>query len=252
MRNLLFWGLFPILLPQALYVRKTAPRFGAAAGPVTGSVGSGKPVRLIAIGDSIVAGVGAETLDGALVGQTAKSLAHALDARVEWQAIGKVGLNSAKVLDQLVPCLPRESANFMIVSVGVNDITSLTTVPAWRRNLHALLASLVEHSPGATIAVAGIPPLHGFPLLPEPLRAVTGLRGRSFDNVGQRVVRQFASVVHVPVDFDPDPAQFAADGYHPSPESYREFGAAMSESLLAGQPVSLSGSKREIRHPDRD
>ncbi|MGD9219095.1 MAG: hypothetical protein PVH01_07360 [Desulfobacterales bacterium] len=39
----------PLVLPQAIYVRKTAPRFSAAGGPQDGVVGSGKNVDLIAI-----------------------------------------------------------------------------------------------------------------------------------------------------------------------------------------------------------
>ena len=59
MRNLLFWGLFPLLIPQALWVRKTAPRTAPAAGPRSGTVGDGRPIRLVGVGDSIIAGVGA-------------------------------------------------------------------------------------------------------------------------------------------------------------------------------------------------
>ncbi|MBW2438621.1 MAG: hypothetical protein PVF24_10180 [Desulfobacterales bacterium] len=49
MHSILFWGLLPLVLPQAIYVRKTAPRFSAAGGPQDGVVGSGKNVDLIAI-----------------------------------------------------------------------------------------------------------------------------------------------------------------------------------------------------------
>lgn len=42
MRAILFWGLFPLVFPQAIYVRKTAPRFSAAGGPKVGIVVPGK------------------------------------------------------------------------------------------------------------------------------------------------------------------------------------------------------------------
>ena len=241
MRNIVFWSLLPLLAPQAIYVRRTAPRFAAAAGPSHGVVGAGREKRLLAIGDSIIAGVGAPTLGDALVGQTAGSLARRLRGRVRWQAFGVPGFNSRKVLDSLVPRLPDEAADFIIVSVGVNDITGVKTVSTWRANLQQLLLSLLDHSPGATIAIAGIPPMHGFPLLPQPLRAVAGLRASSFDQVGQAVASGFDQVVHVPVDFDPDPAMFAADGYHPSAESYRLFGDAMAAHLVSSSSAVESG-----------
>lgn len=239
----MFWSLLPILAPQAFYVRRTAPRFAPAAGPQTGSVGGGAAEkRLLAVGDSIIAGVGAETLTDALVGQTARALAETLACRIRWQAIGVTGFNSRKVLDRLVPRLPSEPADFVIVSVGVNDITGLKTLTEWRDNLGALLTALGSHSPRALIALAGIPPMHAFPLLPQPLRAVAGLRAGAFERAGREVAGRYPGVVHVPVDFEPLPERFAADGYHPSPESYRIFGNAMASGLVAGAAVSMPGT----------
>lgn len=239
MRSLIFWLLFPWLIPQALYVRQTAPRFAPAGGPTEGSVGNGnsksesKQVRLLAIGDSIVAGVGASELSKALIGQTAAALAESIDARVSWQAIGASGYDCGKILELLVPKLPHTSADYIIVSVGVNDVTGLTGLGAWRKNLSELLRQLRAHSPQATIAVAGLPPLHGFPLLPQPLRAVLGIRARSLDHAAIAVARRFPGAVHVPLDFDPDPSGFAGDGYHPSEESYVTFGRFMADGLIA-------------------
>lgn len=232
MKNLLFWGAVPFLLPQALYVRKTAPRSAAAAGPTEDSTGDGDEIRLLAVGDSIIAGVGAAELSRALVGQTAEAIALSLDCSVSWQAYGVSGYKSSTILERLVPELPDLAADFVIVSVGVNDITGLTSISAWRKNLSLLLESLRQHSPEAAIAVAGMPPMHRFPLLPQPLRATFGLRSRSFDEQLISIVDEFANTVHVPVEFDPGPGKFAPDGYHPSEEGYTEFGRHMADALL--------------------
>ena len=95
-RSVLFWIILPLLIPQALYARRTAPRFAPAGGPATGTLGEGEPRRLLAIGDSIIAGVGASTLSKALVGQTAAALATSQRCRVHWQALGVSGFESAK------------------------------------------------------------------------------------------------------------------------------------------------------------
>lgn len=232
MRNILFWALIPLLVPQALYVRKTAPRFVPAGGPSNGYVGSGKQARLLAIGDSIIAGVGATTLSRALVGQTANALAISLGSCVEWQALGISGYNSEKVLNRLVPKLPDVPVDYVILSVGVNDVTGLTTLPQWRQNMNLLVARLQTHSPNAVVAVAGLPPLHGFPLLPQPLRAVFGMRSRSLDEELRKILHGLPNCVYVPLDFDPDPSKFAPDGYHPSEESYAEYGRQMADELI--------------------
>ena len=184
----MFWVVFPFLVPQALYVRKSAPRFAPADGPTQGSVGDGCEVRLLAVGDSIIAGVGASELSKALVGQTAAALAASRNCCVAWRALGVSGFDSNRVLEQLVPELEGGAFDYIIVSVGVNDITGLTSIRAWRRNLALLLRDLRAHSPGAVIAVAGMPPLHGFPLLPQPLRAAFGLRGKVFDDIAKKVI----------------------------------------------------------------
>lgn len=229
----MFWIVFPFLLPQALYVRRTAPRFAAAGGPSEGSSGDGKQMRLLAVGDSIIAGVGASELSKALVGQTATAIAASLNCCVSWQALGVSGYDSTKILDRLLPELPDVAVDYIIVSVGVNDITGLTRLRKWRQNLSLLLDKLQAHSPNAVIAIAGMPPLHEFPLLPQPLRAYFGMRGRSFDEVARKVIDRLPNSVHVPLDVESDPSKFAPDGYHPSEESYAEFGRYMADGLLA-------------------
>lgn len=236
-KNLLFWTAIPFLIPQALYLRKTAPRFKPAGGQNYGSVGDGAEVRLLAIGDSIIAGVGASNLSKALVGQTATAIAAAGGCRVSWRALGVSGYDSGKVLERLIPKQPELASDYIVVSVGVNDITGLVSLRRWRRNLSLLLQKLQQHSPSARIAVAGIPPLHGFPLLPQPLRALFGMRGRVFDEALKEIVRDYPGSMHVPLDFDTEPDKFAADGYHPSEESYTEFGQHMAEALFARKLV---------------
>ena len=232
MRRFLFWSLFPFVFPQALYIRKTAPRFPGAAGPPKGSVGLGKPVKLIAIGDSVIAGVNASNLSRALVGQTAAGLSRLLPGAVTWQAFSSIGFTSHQVTQELLPQLPAEPADFMVVSVGVNDVTSLSRSASWRRNLSALLTALQQHSPQALIAVTGIPPFEVFPLLPQPLRALFGMRGKTFDSVAREVIAGYDTALHVPVNMNPDPAKLGADGYHPSEETYTELGDLMAHHLV--------------------
>ena len=106
MRSIIFWGLLPFILPQAIYVRKTAPRFAGAAGPRRGAAGTGKNYDLIAIGDSIIAGVGAKTLAKALVGQTAEKLFHV--GKIDWgQLRPSIWLNGRGYIQrQAGPVLP--------------------------------------------------------------------------------------------------------------------------------------------------
>ena len=229
-RRVLFWGLLPWVIPQALYVRRSAPRFAPASGPRVGWVGQGEPLRLLAIGDSIVAGVGVERTDEALASRTAARLASELDRAVMWQAVGQSGATAVTVRERLLPRAPDEAFDVIVVSVGVNDVTSLNRTGRWQHNLSALLAALRRRFPAAPIILAGLPPLWGFPLLPQPLRALFGMRARTFDEVASRVAAASEGVAHVPLDFDPTPEKFSPDGYHPSVESYGVFGGLMAHA----------------------
>ncbi len=207
-------------------------------------MGNGEQVRLLAIGDSIIAGVGATKLSLALVGQTATALARTRKCRVAWQALGRSGYDSTKLLERVVPSIPKDGFDYIIVSIGVNDITGLTSIRTWRRNLAALLDALERHSPEALIAVAGIPPLHVFPLLPQPLRAAFGLRGRAFEAASRNVLDNYERSSLVPLNFEPHPSKFSPDGYHPSEESYAEFGEHIAEGLVTME-AECRGTWRE-------
>jgi lysophospholipase L1-like esterase len=117
-----------------------------------------------------------------------------------------------------------------MISVGVNDVTSLTSGRRYRRELGLLLDALLARSPQAVILLAGVPPLHAFPLLPQPLRWHLGLRGRSLNAFGEQVANR-PGVIFAPFDFDPRPEHFAADGYHPAPAMHREWGERVAEQI---------------------
>ena len=235
-RSAMFWALLPFVAVQGLRLRRTAPRLAPAAGDSTGCVGTGRALRLLAIGDSIIAGVGAATLDRALVGCTAQALADVMGVAVGWEAHGRSGATSVAVLADLFPTIDSRPADAIVVSVGVNDVTALSTSRAWRLNLLALVAALRRHSPAAVIVVAGLPPLRSFPLIPEPLRSLIGLRGEILDAVSRESLRDLPGVFHATVAFNIREDSFCADGFHPSESSYIEFGRAMAACIAANLP----------------
>jgi lysophospholipase L1-like esterase len=242
MRRALFWMLFPMVLPQAIRVRRTAPRFAAAQGPNLGTVGDGPGLRILAIGDSIVAGVGAGTTERALAGATASALSAQLGRRVVWRAHGKIGAGVTKVGLELLPQVPDDGYDAVVVSVGVNDITGLARSGPWASRLGHVLDALRARFPNATIALAGMPPLEGFPLLPDPLKRVFGMRAKTFDALARVEVERRQNMIFVPIAFDPLPDKFSADGFHPSADSYAEFGRAISDAIaprlsLNRQPI---------------
>jgi lysophospholipase L1-like esterase len=231
------------VIPQAVKVRRNAPRLDGAAGPTSGSIGSGEKVRLAAIGDSIIAGVGAETVTEALPGQVAVELARLLGCEVSWSSHALIGATSSEVSRRLVPMLPTEPFDVVVLSVGVNDVTSLRTMRQWSTDLGHLLDELEAHSAEAMVTLVGLPPLSSFPLLPQPLRAVMGIRARMFEEAAKFEVSRRQRVVNVPIDIELAPEHFSRDGFHPSPSSYNELGRQIAAAISSSKIKSGESHK---------
>ena len=212
--------------------RRNAPRFLPAAGESRGVYGAGRPLRLLGIGDSVIAGVGAETFDQSIVARTAAALALRMPAAVSWEAVAKIGPRTDRVSRQLIPSLTPTPVDFIVLSCGVNDAMALMTRRRWRASLVRVLDDLTVHSPQAIIGVLGMPPMGKFTLLPQPMRSVFAMRTRSFDQVLRETLVDYPRAVHLPIAFSAEPGQIAPDGFHPSVTSHGLLGEAMAAALV--------------------
>ena len=217
-------------------MKQRATRFGGAPGPRSGAAGNGKTIRLVGVGDSVIDGVGCSSLGAALVGRTAEALAERLGARVEWKVAARTGANTRQIRRRLLPAVDVRDADFVVISTGVNDVTGLTRIRTFRTELAGLLDEIGAQAPDSTTAVNGLPPMHAFPALPQPLRYTLGLRARQLDAIVADVTAARPGTVRVPLAFDTkddDPAaRFAPDGYHPSESSCGDLAAMIADLLI--------------------
>lgn len=235
LKNLLFWCALPFALPQAILVKKNALRLPDASGKKYGGSPESSTVtprfNIVGIGDSVIVGVGVKELNNALVAQTAQHIAAQCSHQVSWQVIGKNGANSQDIYQRILPQLTTQPADLFILSVGVNDVTSLTSINQWQQNLHAIITTLHSHSPAASIVFAGVPPMGDFPLLPQPLRFLLGMRASALDNTAQIIAADYPYVTYIPLDFELHPQNIAEDGFHPSAQACQLFGQIISERV---------------------
>lgn len=239
-------ALAPLLMVQGRAVRRNTPQLPGAAGPVTGVVDghAGPPLRLLVIGESTVAGVGAPSHAEAVAGQTAAALADLLGRAVAWRAAGEIGVTAAAVRRRLVPVLPDEPADVVLVALGVNDTLRLRTTARWAADLTALVAVLRERVGPASVFLAAAPPMGRFPALPQPLRAVLGLRAHLLNATTAELAPRLDAVTYLPITLPVTPALFCADGFHPGPEGYRQWGGMLAAGM-AGQLRQPSGATSE-------
>ena len=229
-----FWLMLPVSALQGLWLRKRANRLPGARGERHGSIGDGNDLHLLAIGDSIIDGVGASHIHQALPVQFAAALADETGSRVSWRVEGESGFDICDVLDRLETLEPPLPPDLVLISVGVNDVTGLSSTRHWRQGLVKLLEGLQNRWPQVRIVFAGLPPMSLFPLPPQPLRHALGQRAAVLDRIAAEVISSFPNAIHVPTLINPQEHDFCEDGFHPSAESCtlwaRELAAIESRS----------------------
>jgi len=240
--DLKMWGrsrllapvLAPILLPQGLYARRITPNMAEPTGARHGHSGTGPALRLLILGDSAAAGVGVTTQDQALSGHLVAALAQHYS--VSWRLLARTGDTSEQVIEHL-NSLESQTFDVAMVSVGVNDVTGRTRDRDWRLNLAGIIANLQARFAVRHILFSGLPPMHIFPALPQPLRWWIGQRARELDSLMQEVATQHANCQHfsTPVTFDH--SYMADDGFHPGPLAYTHWGEHTAALIREQFPV---------------
>ncbi|PVY79045.1 lysophospholipase L1-like esterase [Tamilnaduibacter salinus] len=221
--------LSPFLLVQARHVRRVTPRLPEPEGVRTGIEGAGPPCRLLIMGDSAAAGVGAASQASALSGQLVGALSG--QYRVEWRLHATTGHTIADLLSR-VSDLPEAPFDAVLVSIGVNDVTGGTRLRQWRERLDSLCQTLSLRFGAPDIILTSVPPMEAFPALPRPLRGLLGRRARALNRVMEVVAENRQACHFLAPAFPLMPEYIAADGFHPSPVAYRLWAEQVARRLL--------------------
>jgi lysophospholipase L1-like esterase len=210
----------PVLLAQGLYTRRMTPKLPEAEGERQGNAGSGEVLRLLIVGDSAAAGVGAATQGEALSGRLVERLAD--DYQVSWKLWARSGLDSQGLLELLEQHAP-EPFDVALLSIGVNDVASSLTLDQWLARQRRLMALLCDRFAVRQIVVSPLPPMHLFPALPQPLRWFLGFRARVFNAHLADLADRMDQCTMLSTPLVPEPGLMASDGFHPGPLLYRQW-----------------------------
>lgn len=229
------WLLGPVLLWQGARVRATALRLPEAAGERSQPGGA---LRLLIVGDSSAAGVGASHQDEALAGCLARVLAARIARPVGWQLVATSGHRSAQALAAL-QAAELAAADVLVTALGVNDVVDQVAPHEALAALDAIDA-LARERAGVRLSLhCGAPPMQRFPLLPQPLRWFFGRQAARFNAALMRRVhgQHGRRVVHLPEAMQRDAAALmAADGFHPGPRGYALWAEALAAEIVAALP----------------
>jgi lysophospholipase L1-like esterase len=225
--------LLPLLYVQGRRARRDTLRLPEPPGArVGGPADERAGLRLLVLGDSAAAGVGAPSQDEALLGQLVAALAPA--GPVAWRLVARTGATAAGTRQHLA-ALPPEPCDVAVVSLGLNDVVAGRGTAATIADLDAIVDTLQRGWNARHVVLSSMPPIGRFPALPQPLRWYLGRRARALDAALRAWVTGRPGCELLPLDFAFDPSEMAADGFHPGPAMYASWGRAVAARVRAWQ-----------------
>lgn len=234
--------LWPLILLQGVWVRSRTERLPEAEGARHGLLqGSGsRDLSLLIIGDSAAAGVGVTSQSQALSGQLLKAINQQQDYRqLRWRLQAETGRTSSDLVCMLESGAgldaDERSFDVAVVSIGVNDVTRFSSMSHWRQNLARIAELLKTDFSVGQIVYSGMPPMHRFPALPQPLRWCLGLRAKQLDRAMQDFCANQANMgcCYLPLPYPEEAGLIAADGFHPGAGAYRLWAELLAADIVA-------------------
>ena len=218
----------PFLYRQGQRTRRKVGLLPGAGGKTTGKSGSGaESVKMLAIGESTVAGLGARTHEFALVGQFAKRFRDQIGRTVNWKVVGRNGVTARRTIAELVPLIPDENYDYILVGLGGNDVMKLSSPRKWRRDMTELLGILRKRNPDAAIFLSNCPMIKLSPAIPHPIKfllwELSKLHDANIKDLTSKMDRVF--YYHQPRNIVLE--GFFADGIHPSEKGYSDWSESM-------------------------
>jgi hypothetical protein len=247
-------ALAPLLVGQAIATRRRAPLLPEAAGPREGRIGEGRgpPLSILIAGDSSAAGVGVANQDVAVAGYLVRALHRHVGRPIEWTLRARSGLTTRGV-HALLASDPPAPVAFAIVISGVNDVVDQIGARRAIRHRTALADWLLGSGLARHVVFAPLPPMHRFPLLPEPLRRVLGDDACRHDRSLACWAATRGDVSHVKIVLDMNGEVMASDGFHPGEPVYRVCGEALAAHVarrIGPARREAFAATRQLRHTE--
>ena len=197
----------------------------------------GDPIDLLVLGDSIAAGLGAETRRETLGARLARKLAKRTRRSVRLRTGAVVGAESSGLEAQVAALPAKYRPDVAVVVVGGNDVTHRVPVAQAVGHLERCIVALQER--GTAVVVGTCPDLGALRPVPQPLRTLGSRASRQLAlaqqdaavRLGARAV-SLATVVGPFFITNPD-EMFSLDRFHPSSIGYQRTAKAMLPSVLA-------------------
>ena len=225
-------ALFPALLIQGNRVKKNTIQLSEAEGARDGITGQGQTLTLLILGDSAAAGVGVAHQNDALLGAVVSALQH--QYQVHWRLEAQSGDTTSQVI-QKTQKMVNQKYDVVVTSVGVNDVTRLMSARTWIKQQQQFYQLIQAKFQPELIIATGVPPMHLFPALPNPLSWLFGQYAKQMNLQLEKIVSKQKDMQWIEYDIQKYQSmnlEMAKDGFHPSKEIYQIWGKDVADRIL--------------------
>ena len=187
------------------------------------TLGSGPELSYVVMGDSTAVAQGGVYAEGYAT-KTAEFLAKT--NRVTWINVAVSGSRAKDVAGKQLPQALVHKPDVVLIGVGANDVTHLTSIGSVRASLASTIDQLRSQNPKVRIVLTGSPDMGSVPRFPQPVRWYAGKRTASLNSmVGKLADEKHVTFAQIAKETGPyfrkHPEAFAADKFHPTTQGYQ-------------------------------
>ncbi len=237
--------LLPVLYVQGIQIRKKVPKLPEATGTEGRCIvetNQKKPLQIISLGESTVAGVGVKTHEEGFTGTFARELSNQIGVTIEWRVYAKSGYTAKQVRALLIPKIEEKNPDLILVGLGGNDAFTLNHPKRWRKHIKQLIVDLRKQFPETLIAFTNMPPIKEFPAFTPLIKFVIGNLVEILGHELKSLVENFDRVIYFDdkitlkewqerLNIDGEPSDFFSDGVHPSKLTYQTWAKDLAQRV---------------------
>jgi len=236
--------LLPILYFQGKKILKKVPKLPEARNP-KGYIktASEKTLKILAIGESTLAGVGVDFHENGFIGALAKEISKKTNSSILWHVYAKSGYTAKMIRKIIIPKIEETNADIIVIGLGGNDAFKLNSPEIWMLNINLLIKDLKRKFPKTPIYFANMPPIKEFPAFTFLIRFVIG---NLVEILGKKLHRKVRTKKNVHFNneiikvetwkkrynVNGDISTFFSDGVHPSKLTYQIWGKDMATFIM--------------------
>lgn len=219
--------------------------------PPDPTLADGRPIELLALGDSGMAGVGVRDPAEALPFQIASRVAARIGRPVHVVSHAEAGARTHDVLVDQLPAVS-DRPDVVVLLIGTNDVIHLTPLRRLAASTTNLLARL--HLVGAPVVVSSLPEFGAMRAIPRIVRSAVAARAIMVRRIHREAVLDGPGGVEL-VDvraqlgqeFVHDEALMSADRFHPSAAGYSRIADALVPAVVSALGAEGSPGLVETR-----